>query len=502
MLKKYQYIALLGLSLSACTEDIMDDINKDTHHPPVDEVDAKLQISDAITSTAYSTLGGAYSWYVSSYTEQIFGTGNNQLAKAELRNRTETAASSTFNNEWNATYSNLLNIKQAIDKTADGKVSAGQLDVKGIAQVLWVIDFETLTDLHGDIPYSEALQGLSNTQPKLDKQEAIYSDLLAVIDDAITNLNTAISKKMSNVGNYDLIYGGKLKSWVGLAYAVKARLLLNTLYRNSSVLPQVVTAANNAIANGFDGAQLAIFNGISADNSWAAFNWSRYYSGACQTVANLFIARNDPRNDIYSNNDYWAYAYGSDYDGPANAPAGSEEYADATEWVGYPTWLDNGSATIHLFSKSELYFILAEAQSRLGQDPSAAFATAVAASFDDYATAGDWGYDDSFSVDSYIAALGKVTLDEIMVQKYLAQVRDEQLQTYNDIRRCTALGETHVKLLNPHNTSGGKNQWPLRLPYGNSDVISNPNIASAFGSGNTAGDYIFTENIWLFGGSR
>jgi hypothetical protein len=89
-----------------------------------------------------------------------------------------------------------------------------------------------------------------------------------------------------------------------------------------------------------------------------------------------------------------------------------------------------------------------------------------------------------------------------MVQKYLAQARDEQIQTYNDLRRCKALGEEHIKLLNPNNTSGGKNQWPLRLPYGNSDVISNPNIAAAFGSGNTAGDYLFTENVWLFGGTR
>lgn len=29
--------------------------------------------------------------------------------------------------------------------------------------------------------------------------------------------------------------------------------------------------------------------------------------------------------------------------------------------------------------------------------------------------------------------------------------------------------------------------WPLRLPYGNSDVVSNPNVAAAFGTGNEAG---------------
>ena len=102
----------------------------------------------------------------------------------------------------------------------------------------------------------------------------------------------------------------------------------------------------------------------------------------------------------------------------------------------------------------------------------------------------------------YIDALGATTLEEIMVQKYLAQTRDEQIQTYNDIRRCKAMGTEYIVLNNPNNVQGGKNQWPVRLPYGNSDVVSNPNVGEAFGSGNNAGNYIFTDDIWLFGGTR
>lgn len=142
-------------------------------------------------------------------------------------------------------------------------------------------------------------------------------------------------------------------------------------------------------------------------------------------------------------------------------------------------------------------------KARLGQDATADFTTAVEASFEDYATAdpGYIGLDPSLASD-YIDGLGTVDLAEIMVQKYLAQTRDEQIQTYNDLRRCKALGEEFIHLNNPNNTAGGQNQWPLRLPYGNSDVISNPHVAEAFGSGNTAGNYLFTENVWLFGGTR
>ena len=67
----------------------------------------------------------------------------------------------------------------------------GQYDVLGMAQVLKVMNYGILTDVFGDIPYSEALQGLANLQPKLDAQKDIYADLLATLDKAIANLETA-----------------------------------------------------------------------------------------------------------------------------------------------------------------------------------------------------------------------------------------------------------------------------------------------------------------------
>src|SRR5574344_968610 len=116
MVKKYLYIATIALMAASCSESTMDDINKDTTNPPVSAVPVNLQITDAIMSTGFTTVSGAYSWYVSSYTEQEFGTGNNQLKNVELRNKNEMAASTTFSNEWNGTYSNLQNLKQIIDK--------------------------------------------------------------------------------------------------------------------------------------------------------------------------------------------------------------------------------------------------------------------------------------------------------------------------------------------------------------------------------------------------
>ncbi len=487
MLKKLLYITLLATVATSCTDGIMDDINKDEANPPASAVNAKFQITDAVVATAYSGWGSAYAWYVSSFTEQTFGTGNNQAMKAELRQRTETAASTSYNNEWNSVYANLMNIKQILEKTAEGGINAGQKDIEGMAQVLWVLNYELLTDVHGDIPYSEAL---ISQQPKLDAQKDIYADLMTRIDLAISDLKAAADEGENNTGVQDLLYGGDPQKWLGMAYAVKARLLLNQGFRDSSAYSKAITEAQNAIGSGFEGAELSIFNGVDCDNSWAAYNWSRGYTGANGTVVDLFNERNDPRLDVYAVVQY--------KNGTAYAPAGDEALAKATETVGYPLWLDNGAATLHLFSESEIYFILAECKARTGADATDDFRTAVAASFADYSAAAEEDIDGT----QYIAELGTPTLKEIMTQKYLAQVRDEQIQTYNDIRRCKAQGEEFITLKNPYNTQSGINMWPLRLPYGNSDVVSNPNVAEAFGSGNNAGAYLFTENVWLFGGSR
>lgn len=488
---KYLLIALLALTFTSCSEDLMDRINEDKANPASETVSGQLVMPGAIMSTAFNTISGNYAWYISSFTEQEFGTGNNQLMRTEVRNTSEYSASSCFNNEWNDTYSTLKGLKEVIDKCGPGGLNDGQPDLLGMAQTLTALDLGILTDLHGDIPYSEALKGNANLQPTLDKQEDIYVAIFKLLDDAIANLQIG----GSNVGESDILFGGDCDQWLGLAYALKARYKLHTYFRNKNVLAEVIDCANAAIDAGFDGAELDVFNGVTADNPWSAYFWSREYTGSCTTVDDLMLERDDPREPVY-NIDYFGYNV-------VGVP-GDMEAAKATEMVNVPTWLDNGASPIHVFSKSELYFILAEAKARLGQDASEDMATAIQASFDDFENSDKYpmytGFDASTAAD-YIATL-PVTLKEIMVQKYLAQTRDEQIEAYNDIRRCMALGEEHIKLTNPRNNGSTGNTWPLRLPYGSSDVTSNPNVSKAFGTGNDAGKYIFTEPVWWAGGSR
>ena len=494
MKMKYLYgLALATMLFSSCSENLMDRVNRKETSKTADKVAAKFQLTDAEVATAYSTVNGAYAWYVSSYTEQLFGTGNNQMMKAELRNPSETASATTFNNEWNSTYLNLHNIYQMIEKCSEGGINASQSDLLGMDQMLNAINWGVLTDLHGDVPFTECFTG--NPAPKIDTQESIYTAILKMLDDAQTNL----ANGGSNAGEQDLFFGGDTEKWSAFGHAVKARYLLHTYGRNKSVLSEVVKEAQAAIDGGFTGCYLKVFNGVTADNAWSAYQWSRYYIGSNKTVDDLMLEREDPREPLYN---YDGLGTGEDIIGePGNA-----DQATLVQALNEPAWLENGAANLVIMSESELYFILAEAQAILGQDATAAFEKAVSSNVKEYFAIAGEEIEDA-DVEDYIEGLADLfaadPLKEIRIQKYLAQTRGEVIETYNDMRRIIYTdGKYPVEMKNPNNTSSVGNRWPLRLPYGDSDVVSNPNVTAAFGSGNEAGMYVFTENVWWAGGNR
>lgn len=63
-MKKYilSVLSVAFLGLTSCTEDIMDDINKDNQHPAPENVSAALQLTDAIMATGFSTVSGDYAF--------------------------------------------------------------------------------------------------------------------------------------------------------------------------------------------------------------------------------------------------------------------------------------------------------------------------------------------------------------------------------------------------------------------------------------------------------
>jgi len=434
--------------------------------------------------------------------------GGNQFYNLEIRNVSQTASSSTCNNEWNSTYYNINNLKLALAKAEEGGLYPEYVDVRGMVKTLLALNYGILTDLFGDIPCSEATE---NTQPKVDKQQDVYTTIFSYLDGAIADLESAKADGVAFAGSQDILYNGDLDKWIAFAYALKARYNLHLMAVDQNAAANALAAAQKAKELGFDGAEITGFTSYASSNCnpWAAFWGDRNYNASSKTVADLMNDRNDPRIDVYSTP--WAYqgeVLATEIAVPGDLEDARTVYGTA-EGQGFalPAWLnvysfaEGEAGSIHMMSKAELYFILAELEARNGSDYSEDFAAAVEASFADY---GNFGVAVNGTAADYVASLSsrlsENALKEIMIQKYLSQCRDEQIETYNDFRRMEALGNAgdYVQKTNGYNTQGGNNRWPVRYPYGNSDVIANPNVADLYGDGM----YVFTEKVWWAGGTR
>ena len=101
-------------------------------------------------------------------------------------------------------------VKQIVDvlTTTDGKPQYNNLHQ--IARITKALIFERITDLYGDVPYSEAGQGFYKKIlfPKYDAQKDIYTDLIAELKDATSKLDPK-----GDVPSGDAIYHGNIAQW-------------------------------------------------------------------------------------------------------------------------------------------------------------------------------------------------------------------------------------------------------------------------------------------------
>ncbi|MBS1915272.1 MAG: SusD/RagB family nutrient-binding outer membrane lipoprotein [Bacteroidetes bacterium] len=90
------------------------------------------------------------------------------------------------------------------------------------AQIWRAYCFSRLTDLYGDIPYSQAGLGYDSSlyKPAYDAQKDIYTDLLSRLDAAAQSLDGG----KSTFGAADLIYNGNTNQWRKFAYSLMLRL--------------------------------------------------------------------------------------------------------------------------------------------------------------------------------------------------------------------------------------------------------------------------------------
>ncbi len=472
-------VAILSLTFWSCSESVMDEINKDINDPS--DMSSKLIITDAMTGSAFSVVGGDFNFYASLYIEHNAGTFG-QFYNADIRS-SEPTASSTYNNAWNGVYANLYGLKLVCEKCSAGGSEEGNYHTLGIAQIITALNLAVLTDVMGNVPWSEAIQPGVVFTPVLDSQEDIYDDIFQLLDDAIANLDkTSI---FPSLGAQDLIYGGDTDLWKKFAFGLKARYTMRLSFK-APAYADVISFANQSFTSADEQAQF-IYNGSTALSPFYCMFRDRDYYGASQSLHDKLTERSDPRDDVF----FTTYpGVGGNLlfapNGTANQVQGAYSIS-AISAINAPTYL---------LSYHELEFLKAEANVRLNNLTAAeeALENAITAAFQKVnigLTATD--AEDYFN-SNVLSRFTANPLSEVMNQKYIAFFEEEALEAYNDYRRLKAMGNNVISLANPKNTT----QFPLRYTYGSEDVTTNVNVRDAYGDGT----YVYTESVWWAGGTR
>lgn len=474
------FTAVMAVALWSCSEGIMDDINKNVNNPT--EMVSKLIITDAMTSTAFTVIGSDLAFYASVYIEHNTGVYN-QFYNAEIRSG-EPQSSTTYNNTWSSAYQTLYNLKVIREKCAEGGAEAGNYHTLGIAQILSAYNLATLTDVMGDIPWTEALQPGVIFTPKIDKQEDIYKDIFKFLDDAIVNLDK--ESIFPSLGAQDLIYGGNTSSWKKFAYGLKARYTMRLSLKTPDYA-NVIAFADQSFASSSEQAQFN-YNGTTTISPFYRIFLDRNYFGASQSLHDKLVLRNDPRDAAF----FKAHPE-SGSSAIVFAPNGTPNQIQGSYSI---SALSQEDAPTYLLSYHEIEFLKAEAYARLSDlsQADSALRKGVTAAFEKV-NVGLTSADAVAYFDANVRPLFTAApLSEVMNQKYIAFFEEESVEAYNDYRRLKAMGDNVIILANPKNAT----QFPLRYTYGADDVTTNINVRDAYGDGT----YVYTENVWWAGGTR
>lgn len=448
---------LLILFLSSCEKFIDPDINIDPDAPA--DVPMNLLMPAIQQSMGYNLLGNnsvrtnnIWMQHFDGVERQSFTEARYQLTPADV------------NNLWSSIYTEMMmNTLIFIDKAenTEGKESPYNA---GAGKVLLAITLGISTDLFGDMPYSDAFKGTENVlQPVFDTQEQIYTSLFLLLDAAIADLSKPAADNKVDIDG-DVIYGNKEGLYLKAAYALKARHKLQLSKKNGNA---AYTDALAAVANAFtsiaDDMEVPFDN--DRKNPIFQFMEQRTDIRMCATFIDMLQAPNDPRLPYYA-----------EQDGDGNY-TGSEPGAEDAS-ASYPgSFNASDDSPVILISYMEVKFIEAEANFQLVNkaDALAAYKEAVAASvLKVTGAANDTWLDANINNETE----GTLTLEKIMVQKYIALY--SQNQPYFDWRR------TSFPVLNL--AAGAKtSEIPRRFPYAQSEIDYNPSNVPLV---------VITDRVW------
>ncbi len=417
---------------------------------------------------------------------------------------------------WDENYPNgIANIEEVIAHTQNNTAVS---NLYQMARIFRAFMFQRITDMYGDCPYSQAGLGvISGTfYPQYDRQQDIYSGLLAELSDAATRLD---STGPNTAGSADLLYGGDVGAWKKFAYSEMVRLAMRMskvapdsarIWVNRAVQGGVMTVyTDNAIIHHQAITGTPVINGsglILVGNDPNGSRLSETFVNYLRNTADprlcfLGTVCSDPTNpgdtgdttttrQLGQPNGYDPANSGTAYDlvKAGNWPGNANNYSVVNRY----TFARLDAPTFFL-TAGETQLLLAEAAQRgwVNGDPAVYFTAGVSAAMQQLTQQAGAGP----SADAITAWLSAHpydgTLDQINTQYWIAGFMDEN-ECFANWRRSGY--PSLIPVSYPGNVTGGA--IPRRFTYPQTEASTNSANYNAAVSRLTGGDKMSSRVWW------
>lgn len=359
------------------------------------------------------------------------------------------------NDSWGYAYITCLQNLSMLNGQAEEN---GNSAYAGIAKVLTAYTIGYATDMWGDVPFSEALEGTNILHPRYDSQEEIYQQIQALLDQGISELQQATGMLP---GADDYFYGGNISNWIKAAYTLKARYYMHLTKAPGHNAQEQATLALSALENGLT----ASTEDMTMDYPGDAATRNRWYISflpdqtivmSSKTVDTL-VNRADPRLPFLVSRS----AVGNDYNGRVIGTVGIGSFDTYSRGGSFYAGI---GSSVYLLNYTEALFLMAEA-TLITSGVEAAQVIYDEAIRTDMAKV---GVTDENEVNAYLDARGTLNsqnaLQRIMEEKAIANFLSPE--NFNDWRR------TGYPTLSP--VPNALSAMPRRLIYPQRELANNP----------------------------
>ncbi len=211
-------LAAMLIGVAGCKDFL--NVNHDPNNPDVPNIRYLLPGIEASIGSIFTLDFESVGYSTAVFTHQL-------TSRQPDEDNYGITGSAYVENYWDDFYS-VFNNSHGVLQNVELLISLGttskNFQYAGIGKVLKAYTFSTMVDLWGNIPYSQAnVKG--NLDPAFDTDQDIYASLFNLIDEGIADMkkDSADINLLTPTGD-DLIYGGKIDSWIRMANTLKLKL--------------------------------------------------------------------------------------------------------------------------------------------------------------------------------------------------------------------------------------------------------------------------------------